>query len=253
MDCNGSIWRPRSVITACLTGFSSQSVRSAYHRPPPCPIFLLFDTRYSPERPIPAFLSRSDLLLVHLINGQWSDEAPSFFVWRVSARTDERKRKRGRQHALSPRGRGFQATPAGIHLLLFLQGDGETMTGWRLIVAVGAVALLGACATPSAERSTVAGGAYTHVEVRPARTEQAPDRKTVRDEKGSVVVHMVPFEIGVSTVTVERMARQAGCQPRTGAGRLTGKGPVEVYRLQCENGAYFMAQCELRQCQPMRR
>ncbi len=65
-------------------------------------------------------------------------------------------------------------------------------------------------------------------------------------------IEKVPFQIGTSSVTVERLAMAAGCTGGKGAGLVTGKGPVEVYRMQCDNGKVFLAKCELRQCSPMR-
>lgn len=127
------------------------------------------------------------------------------------------------------------------------------MTGWRLISLLGAAAAMAGCAATDPRRSDLAGGAYTHVEAPKASANRAADRVTVRDEKGVVDVQKVPFQAGVSTVTVERMARNAGCEVREGAGLLTEKGPVEIYRVQCTDGSHFMAQCELRQCRPYRR
>lgn len=65
-------------------------------------------------------------------------------------------------------------------------------------------------------------------------------------------IEKVPFQIGTSSVTVERLAQAAGCAGGKGAGLVTEKGPVEVYRMQCDNGKVFLAKCELRQCAPMR-
>lgn len=79
-----------------------------------------------------------------------------------------------------------------------------------------------------------------------------PDRVTIRDEAGSVVVQKVDFRPGVSSATVERLAKRFGCSGRAGAGLVTDKGPIEVYRMQCDNGTTFMAHCELRQCRPLR-
>ncbi len=79
-----------------------------------------------------------------------------------------------------------------------------------------------------------------------------PDRVSVRDEAGSVVVQKIEFRPGVSSASVERLARRFGCTGRMGAGLVTEKGPLEVYRMQCDNGTTFLAQCELRQCRPMR-
>jgi hypothetical protein len=67
-----------------------------------------------------------------------------------------------------------------------------------------------------------------------------------------LVVQTIEFRPGVSSATVERLAQRFGCVGKTGAGLITEKGPVEVYRLRCDNGTTFVAQCELRQCRPMR-
>jgi hypothetical protein len=77
-------------------------------------------------------------------------------------------------------------------------------------------------------------------------------RLTVTDAAGTVVVQKVEFRTGASSATVERLAKGAGCYGRQGAGLVTEKGPVEVYRMQCDNGSVFVARCELRQCRPMR-
>ena len=64
-------------------------------------------------------------------------------------------------------------------------------------------------------------------------------------------IETIPFQTGVSSATVERMARERGCTGGPGAGLITAAGPVEVYRMQCGDGKVFMARCELRQCRPM--
>jgi hypothetical protein len=66
-----------------------------------------------------------------------------------------------------------------------------------------------------------------------------------------VPIERVEFKPGVSSVTVEKMGRQAGCQGGMGAGLMTPPGPVEVYRMRCDGGKVFMARCELRQCRTM--
>ncbi|AXA94442.1 hypothetical protein [Massilia sp. YMA4] len=66
-------------------------------------------------------------------------------------------------------------------------------------------------------------------------------------------IETVPFRSGVSSATVERLARQAGCTGSQGAGLVSEPGPVEVYRLRCDDGRTFLARCELRQCVPMPR
>jgi hypothetical protein len=78
------------------------------------------------------------------------------------------------------------------------------------------------------------------------------NRVEIHDAEGDAVVQTVEFRSGVSSATVERLAKRVGCQGGKGAGLLTAPGPVEVYRMQCENGTTFLARCELRQCHPMR-
>lgn len=63
-----------------------------------------------------------------------------------------------------------------------------------------------------------------------------------------VKIEKVPFEIGVSSATVERIAKQNSCESKQGAGLLYKKGPVEVYRVDCKDGREIKARCELRQC-----
>ena len=69
-------------------------------------------------------------------------------------------------------------------------------------------------------------------------------------QPGEVPVERVPYRVGVSSVTVEQLARQHACSGQ-GAGLITEPGPVEVYRLQCSDSKVFMARCELRQCRKM--
>lgn len=63
-----------------------------------------------------------------------------------------------------------------------------------------------------------------------------------------VKVELVPFQVGVSSYTVDKLAQARGCTSKQGAGLVTEKGPVEVYRVRCDNGGTFVARCELRQC-----
>lgn len=64
-------------------------------------------------------------------------------------------------------------------------------------------------------------------------------------------IEKVPFRLGVSSVTVERLAKQNQCESKTGAGLLARNGPIEVYRVDCDDGKVYMARCEMRQCSPM--
>ena len=58
-------------------------------------------------------------------------------------------------------------------------------------------------------------------------------------------IQRTPFKVGESSHTVEKLASTQG------AGLITEPGPIEVYRMQCQNGQVFMARCELRQCKKM--
>lgn len=79
----------------------------------------------------------------------------------------------------------------------------------------------------------------------PAETEVASD---VQDAEFQVI----EFRAGVSSATVERLGKDYGCEGSTGAGLITDKGPVEIYRMQCKGGKTFLARCELRQCMPLK-
>eukprot|EP01032_Pedospumella_encystans_P020964 gene20963-23801_t len=70
-----------------------------------------------------------------------------------------------------------------------------------------------------------------------------------------VEIEKVAFRAGVSSATVERMARNAGCDGNggPGAGLVSEPGPVEVYRMMCSDGKAYLAKCELRQCKPLQR
>jgi hypothetical protein len=97
--------------------------------------------------------------------------------------------------------------------------------------------LLGACAPLPAQSDAQSDAASA-----------APAFDATGDQ---VVIERVPFVLGVSSATVERMALRAACTGGAGAGRVTPPGPVEVYRMACDNGNTFMARCELRQCKKM--
>ncbi|WP_395401430.1 hypothetical protein ACHMW6_26805 [Pseudoduganella sp. UC29_106] len=91
---------------------------------------------------------------------------------------------------------------------------------------------------------------------------QAPvKRKSAQQELGAdgtprvvvdgVEVQKVEFRPGISSATVERLAHAQSCKGGLGASLMTEPGPVEVYRMACDNGKVFLARCELRQCTPM--
>jgi hypothetical protein len=87
--------------------------------------------------------------------------------------------------------------------------------------------------------------------------EPAPVSAQTRPGPGALVdasgapIERVPFRAGVSSATVEKLAKQQVCSGGLGAGLVTEPGPVEVYRMQCDNGKVFLARCELRQCKRM--
>ena len=79
----------------------------------------------------------------------------------------------------------------------------------------------------------------------------APARPAGPVDADGTPIQTLPFRLGVSSATVEKMARQQSCTGGQGAGLVTETGPVEVYRMQCADGKVFMARCELRQCRAM--
>lgn len=107
----------------------------------------------------------------------------------------------------------------------------------KRLLALVAVAALGGCAMwkPASPPAPVAAQAQ------PAGLVDA----------GGVPIQRVPHRIGVSSSTVEALARQHACTSPQGAGLVTEAGPVEVYRMQCADGQVFLARCELRQCRKM--
>ena len=90
------------------------------------------------------------------------------------------------------------------------------------------------------------------------RTPMTPDRAswtapapTLLTDANGAPIEKVPFVLGVSSRTVEKMAAAQACKGDEGAALVTPVGPVEVYRMRCDNGRVFMARCELRQCKQM--
>jgi hypothetical protein len=128
------------------------------------------------------------------------------------------------------------------------------MTRFSLIAVLASSMCLAACSSfpslslPWTKQEAPVAAAPAKVK----KNDMSGDRVTIQDEEGTVEVQKVEFRPGVSSATVERLARRFGCTGSTGAGLVTDKGPVEVYRMKCDDGTTFMAQCELRQCRPMR-
>lgn len=125
------------------------------------------------------------------------------------------------------------------------------MKRFSLIAALLALAgVTGCVSTPVADGERGALPAAT--EPKTATSRIPSDKVVVNDAAGKVVVEKIEFRPGISSATVEKLGRRHGCATNAGAGLITEPGPVEVYRIQCDNGATFKAKCELRQCQPMR-
>ncbi|KQW96906.1 hypothetical protein ASC94_08820 [Massilia sp. Root418] len=117
--------------------------------------------------------------------------------------------------------------------------------------------LLSACSVSpfNPDRSQNAEGARRAAsERKPALSALASDGSQ-RVQVDGVEIEKVAFRAGVSSATVERMARNAGCDGNggPGAGLMSEPGPVEVYRMMCSNGKAYLARCELRQCKPLQR
>ena len=108
----------------------------------------------------------------------------------------------------------------------------------RWILVITCLALLGGCS--HFKRKKVA------VQAAPVKVQEPQ----LVDADG-VAIERVPFRAGISSATVENMAKKQGCTGGVGAGLMTEPGPVEVYRMICDNGKVFRAKCELRQCKAM--
>ena len=120
------------------------------------------------------------------------------------------------------------------------------------ILIVASVVLLAACSQLPLNGAASESGEKANASMVERKNERMGGVQQIQDAAGSAVLQKVEFRPGVSSATVERLARRSACTGGKGAGLITEKGPVEVYRMQCDNGAIFLARCELRQCQPMR-
>jgi hypothetical protein len=83
-------------------------------------------------------------------------------------------------------------------------------------------------------------------------TPAAAPSASVNAPTAPVTFQTIEFRSGVSSTSVEKIAQESGCNGGKGAALITEQGPVEVYRMQCNNGKVFLAKCELRQCNAMR-
>lgn len=107
----------------------------------------------------------------------------------------------------------------------------------RLFLLMSCAVLLSACKTSTPRQQ------WTPV----AKT---TPHDTVYDA-GGTVIERIAFRAGVSSATVENMAKREGCVGGQGAGLMTPSGPVEVYRMICESRRVYVAKCEFRQCKPV--
>jgi|GEM_PF-279788 len=94
----------------------------------------------------------------------------------------------------------------------------------------------------------------------PVQTYSVPDNNVVASNNtqayATTAVAQQPvssgeFRLGESSYTVEKLARQSGCDSKQGAALISEAGPVENYRMTCVDGKVFVAHCEFRQCSAM--
>jgi hypothetical protein len=116
----------------------------------------------------------------------------------------------------------------------------------RLMVLMACAVLMAGCS--SAKRSTMP--AWQPVSASAAGADQAAPAGVPTMDAAGQPIEYIPFRAGVSTTTVENMAKQLGCTGGTGAGLTTPPGPVEEYRYVCASRKVFTARCEMRQCRP---
>jgi|SRR5471030_373092 len=118
-----------------------------------------------------------------------------------------------------------------------------------LLLLLSASLLLSAC--------SVFHSPFSHSDDVPAPVARVqPPRTTASDGSAlaridGVEIEKVEFRPGVSSATVENLAKLRGCVSSIGAGLVSQTGPVEIYRMACENGQTYLAKCELRQCKAM--
>lgn len=130
----------------------------------------------------------------------------------------------------------------------------RSMLPASLVIMLSTVVALDGCALRSHRLGAQASGMSAAAGAPVTTPAAAASRATPQlvDANGAAI-QTIPFHTGVSSATVEKLARQRACTGGQGASLVTEPGSVEVYRMQCENGKVFMARCEMRQCQPMAR
>lgn len=121
-----------------------------------------------------------------------------------------------------------------------------------LILLLSCGVLLSACSSLSSksrDEELAASRALAAARAPAPRTVAADGTPLARVD--GVEIEKVPFRAGVSSATVEKLARQQGCTGGWGAGLVSEPGPVEIYRMTCDSGKVYMAKCELKQCKAM--
>lgn len=83
---------------------------------------------------------------------------------------------------------------------------------------------------------------------KPGNIYQPTVREIVQTPPEKSNIQLVEFVLGVSSATVERLAKNQSCLGGNGAGLMSPKGSRELYKMQCSDGRVLMAKCELRQC-----
>jgi hypothetical protein len=78
----------------------------------------------------------------------------------------------------------------------------------------------------------------------------APGQSVASDGAGSKSVRekTADQKMGKHSYAVEKMAGAAGCNGGSGAYLTTESGPIEDYRIDCEDGATYLARCEYGTC-----
>lgn len=126
----------------------------------------------------------------------------------------------------------------------------------RSLLPLLAAVLLSACSympTLSKERDEEAAAAARLAAARqPVEAVLASDG-TQRVRIDGIEIERVAFRAGVSSATVENLAKRQACTGGPGAGLVSQPGPVEIYRMACDSGKVFLAKCELRQCKALQR
>jgi hypothetical protein len=144
---------------------------------------------------------------------------------------------------------GTQAAPVAAPVATAAVAPAPTLTPTNLAPAQPSTAVaLAVVSAPAINHPVVpaAPQAPTPQQVMPKVIELAQADSSSTPQKPQT--GLVPFRAGRSSVTVERLAKQLGCEGSRGAGLLTPDGTVEVYRMACQDGRAIYARCEYAQC-----